>query len=502
MVPSSANKNNLSSNCFEKYLLQKISMLESTNKKQNELSKKMIKENNLLKKRVESLNNENREFESKYQKINQKDKINIEELNDELLTTKEKLKECNSLITKLESENEKAYSNLTIMELKQSKDNQEAKDQMSKLNDRIKDLEVMIIRKKEALDGVRIELDLKKEELEETRMELKKHKNSFTIISQINKSNQSRIRSLENEKKGYLKKFDSFQNKYNQLNKGIESIAEEIKESKISNPKLISLINEFVDIKDYHDNLSVDSEIDQKLDLNKSLKEIEEEFRNKEVQLDLEKIQKIEKEIKNLSDSNIEIFEDDFQDIDLTSKRRIKNPIITSFKEKHPGMDELFSANKKKLKKEKIKALRKINLTKIRNEITEQIDYKIKTRSMKRKNKYFFPTKSDLENNHLSPYSYKKTYKGSRDQVYNKSKSNHQFEQELFQELDQISCPLLTSDDISNFKNSWKSLKNISKYIIWIIYFFEYRFKNTNLKLQTLESENGKIILKINKKKF
>jgi len=321
-------------------------------------------------------------------------------------------------------------------------------------------------------------------------------------MNQINKSNQSRIRSLENEKKGYLKKYDSFQNKYNQLNKGIESIAEEIKESKISNPKLISLINEFVDIKDYHDNLSVDSEIDNKLDLNKSLKQIEEEFRNKEVQLDLEKIQKIEKEIKNLSDSNIEIFEDDFHDIDLTSNRRIKKSIITSFKEKLPGMDVLFSENKKKLKKEKIKALRKINLTKIRNEITEQIDHKIKTRSMKRKNKYFFPTKSDLENNHLSPYSYKKTYKESRDQVYNKSKSNLQFEQELFRELDQISCPLLTPDDISNFKNSWKSLNNISKYVIWIIYFFEYRFKNTNLKLQTLESENGKIILKINKKKF
>lgn len=451
-----------------------------------------ITQNNAkLQERIRSLRQANQEFEVKCQIINNEEQKQFEEIKHELMESQEKLRESRFEIEKLKKENSATQRKLENLELSQSRKQEKAEKKLEEYQERIEDLEADLTRQKEAVNGIRIQMNLKEEELENARMSLKRCQNELKGISQINKGNQITIRSLENERTQVQKQLTKAERRSKQLKQEILDLTKKIKKSSYSNEKIELLINEFFEGNSEYssfENLSVDSYIEQKLDLNKSLKLIDEEFRNKKVRLDLEEIQKMEQTICEISEPNLDDFWR-FASSERIVQEKQRKKVLTS---KNPKQKKsLFESRKKKsLKKKKLK---KINIAKIKYEAQEQIDHKIKTRSIKRKNKFFFSSKKNQMNQSVTQKNFDNKNQENEqihaNQILNFSKI---VKKDLFGELDKVKSEVFDVKDKAEFKNSWSSLRNPSKFIVWIIYFYEFKFKNINLKLQTLESENGK----------
>lgn len=479
----------------EEFLLGKVTSLEAEKQRREAELENLSSHNCSLKQRVESLSKENKAIAENCHRISERERRQFEDLKLELAEAKLKLRESEKRAQRLQKENSQAFLSLSKLELALSQSREEAQTQLSKSREEIEDLKANLARQREKASEISIRLDLKRDELCEAQRNLRHFENELRGVSQIGKSDRARIRSLENERRQLRKKAADARGKWEGLKRGFQELAGEVRRRGLANEKIEELIAEHwgdADGEVIFENLSVDSYVERKLELSKSIKEIEEEFRNKDVRRDLEEIQSFERTIGEIAKPNLEKLA---QPQSSSKILRLENPADFSKPRRGSacsGAGERSAQSRKSSKKYTKMKLKKINVTKIKNEAEEQIEFKIKTRSMKRKHALFFPVKRASPNESATQKSYDVTCKASGRKTQMAPTTERQgLQEELFAELKKVRSEVFDSKDQGEFRESWASLRSPAKFVVWTIYFFEFKFKNINLKRQSLEAENG-----------
>lgn len=493
----SAEKKMHFTNGYEEYLLEKVSTLELINQEKKTELEQICKNNSNLHQRIKSLRQANQEFEMNCQLINEKERKQFEELQQELSECQEKLRESQLKIEKLNKTYLAAQTKLDSLEIDQSRRRAEAEEELGKCRERIDDLEVNLTRQKEAVNGVRIQMNLKEEELETMRRAFERCKESLKGMRQINKGNEITIRSLENERGSLKKQLKTTRVKLERLKEELVDLKKKLRRCSTPDEKIELLIEDFFAANSElssSDELSVDSDIDRKLDLNKSLKKITEEFCHKKVRSDIEDLQEMQRTIRELTEPELEDFGAMRPSSSILRQKRLNEDFeIQSPKPQKKKYFVFFEERQKKLKKKRKKALKKINVAKIKHEAKEHIDNKIKTRSIKRRNTFFFSSNKDQLNQSVTRKNFENTYReNGRQRGSQSATALGLYKGELFRELDNLDLDFFSREDKLKFREFWDFYKSPSQFIIWSIKYYEFKFESLNLELRKLKSDNGR----------
>ena len=473
----------------EEILLEKISELEMIKEKVSKKLEILTDENCELKKRNESLNELKNEFEKKCEMIREKEKGEFDDLKFELNKTKEDLKESQKMMNALKKENESVYKNLEEMEISQSRLNLESTQELEKTNLKNSQLEEMLALEKVSKKNVESSLKEKNEEANLLKIKINELHKNYNLLQQLNKSNESNIRSLESDVKSLSTDLQKRNESFNKMKNGFEIVAVEVRSTNPNKEKIFETIDQFFDIQEMspicEDNLSVDSDVEEQLEINKSLEELENEFDSKQVQFDKQEIASMEIELNEISNMDSGDFEKIIQQSKtMNNSRELNDFLISKPKSKViSGINELFDGEQISVQ---MKKKNPVNTLKFKNEIKEKINKKIQSKSNKAEKKFSFNSNEEISMFSLA--SIKNQHKLQAPIAFQIEDTKTK----IFEVINNLNCECLEEYEKKFIKNTWNSVDTVSDFTIFIINFLSEKFKKTVSKMKKLNSEKSK----------
>lgn len=481
-------------NCYEDYLLKKVSLVELSNRKQAEVIDQMQKENFHLKKRVEGLNKANSDFESKLKVLGREEEAVFDRFGGDLREANETIQTQRATICDLEKANEMAYHQLNKMEINFFKIESEFKDKIIKLKKNVQDQEKSLEEAEKTISALKTELELKTGEVNESKHKLNGYRKDYNKIRQINKSYETSIKGLKEEKNRIEERATWFETEYLKIKEAMQNVLQEIQKTKKSSKMIQTMIESFSNqytedreerARERHFDSSPDSLAEATLEIQRDINKIEKEFRGEPLGLKGER--QIEEDLESMAKPDLQrtvVPRKAFNH----SKKSKETGISFSINQQVSGINVVFD---EKRKKSTLRAAKKLNLSrasveKIRNETKEQIDLKIKTRSIKRENNILFMSSSHQSYASITPKS------DSQAEQRFAEKFLKNTGEVVMKEISKFDSFVLSKKEKENFISAWICLNDFGMFISWVLRFFENKFKSEHVTWINTKAENGR----------
>ena len=297
----------------ETELLNRISKLEieKDNTETKFLSIRMQKED--LEQRLKGINVIREESEKNQNLFKKEENKQLKKAKEELDKVKEELEEWKKESERRERERERILEDITQREILLAKDmdrSQKENQAFKKKNEEQSELIGTYQEKVKQMDSIIIE---KKNEINKIKSKGNHSHKNYKSMQAIFKTNEVKIRSLENEVKKVSARFTQNEEKVIKSQNALKSLTTNLKFKGVSKMEISAILGEavvLVDLDDvFEEELSLDTEDEMAANINQNLKDLDKEFEGRDIQLTSKQKKEYEDEISHLEEMNSSIFE-------------------------------------------------------------------------------------------------------------------------------------------------------------------------------------------------
>jgi hypothetical protein len=344
---------------------------------------------------------------------------------------------------------------------------------------------------------IKEELEQKTKELNTIRKKGNQYHKNYNVMKQMYKTNESKVRSLENESKKNQKALEKKETKCKELKEGLLGLIKETKKLGKKRNFIKEIIGKAISSEDideiYDYDIPIDTLMDRDFDVNSNLRAIKQEFDSKQFQFNEDEVAEFENEIQGLAGLDSTIFDNQEVHTPMNlSMMSLENDSM--FKKKEIADENEFEDSEKINKK-----IRTEKTEEFKQQMKKEIEDKIKSRvslilgkSSQRKVNVESSSKSNLKENVIDQVEMQK------ESILEFTKNiNFKIQKIMEAKCDQITGDILSKTEIQHLKTRIGVVENIEEFVGWLFQYLTEILKKSKSDLNAVLSEKSKSFLSI-----